>query len=338
MNRRQPIAAMAIAGLAAAAAILGTMSAGSAHAQPAPSQSYPTRAIRMIIPFPTGGTTDIAGRIIAQKLSEKMGVAVVVENKPGAGGTTGTELVAKSPPDGYTIVLGNSGALSIGPSIYPNLGYDAQKDLAPITMIADTTIAFVVHPSVQANSLRELVTLAKSRDARPMTVAIAAVGSIAHLLVEQFKLEAGIKLVNVPYKGGGQALIDLIAGTVDINVDNVPALIGYIKGGKMRAIAVTSAQRSGLLPDVPTVVEQGFPNLVASPWFTMLAPAKTPQPIVERLNRELVAIMQSEDVKQRLANAGANALWSTPEEAGRFIREETARWARVIKESGAKVE
>ena len=195
-----------------------------------------------------------------------------------------------------------------------------------------------MHPSVQANSLRELVALAKARDAKPMSVAIAAVGSIAHLLVEQFKLEAGVKLVNVPYKGGGQALIDLIAGTIDINVDNVPALIGYIKGGKMRAIAVTSAQRSDLLPDVPTVVEQGFPGLVASPWFTMLAPAKTPQPIVDRLNRELVAIMQSDDVKQRLANAGANALWSTPEEAGRFIREETVRWARVIKESGAKVE
>jgi len=302
------------------------------------AQAYPSRAIRMIIPFPTGGTTDIAGRLIGLKLAERLGVPVIVENKPGAGGTTGTELVARAAPDGHTIVLANSGALSIAPSLYPKLGYDPGKDFAPITMIADTTLAFVVHPTIPARSLRELAALAKARDNRPMTVAIAAVGSIAHLMVEQFKLEAGISLANVPYKGGGQALIDLVAGTIDINVDNVPALIGYIKGGRMRAVAVSSTQRSDQLPDVPTVVEEGFPSLVASPWFAMLAPATTPPHIIDRLNRELVAIMQSSDMKQRLANAGANSLWSTPDEAGRFIRDETVRWARVIKESGAKLE
>jgi tripartite-type tricarboxylate transporter receptor subunit TctC len=265
-------------------------------------------------------------------------VPVVIENKPGAGGTTGTELGAKSPPDGYTLVLGNSGALSIGPSIYPNLGYDVARDLAPITMIADTTNLFVVHPSVPAKSLKELVAVAKARADKPMTVAIAAVGSIAHLLVEQLKLEAGIRLVNVPYKGGGQAVIDILAGNIDINVDNIPAQLAYVRSGRLRAIAVSSTQRNDQLPDVPTVVEEGFPSLVSSPWFTMLAPAKTPQPILDRLNRELVAIMQSDDMKQRLNAAGANPLWSTPEEAGRFIREETVRWARVIKESGAKLE
>lgn len=331
MNRRRRLA-LALAALATAAAGLATPHAG------AQAPAYPARAIRLVIPFPTGGTTDIAGRLIAQKLSDRLGVPVVVENKPGAGGTTGTEIVAKSPPDGYTLVLGNSGALSIGPSLYPNLGYDPLRDLAPITMIADTTLAVVVNPAVPAKTLRELAALARTRDGQPMTVAIAAVGSIAHLLVEQFKLEAGIKLVNIPYKGGGQALIDLLAGTVDINFDNVPALIGYIRSGRMRAVAVSSTRRSEQLPDVPTVVEEGFPNLVASPWFTMLAPAKTPAPIIDRLNRELVAIMQSDDMKQRLTSAGANPLWSTPEAAARFIQDETVRWVRVIKESGAKLE
>jgi tripartite-type tricarboxylate transporter receptor subunit TctC len=325
--KRRPFLASLSAGAAVAAA--------PALAQPAP---WPSRAIRMIIPFPTGGTTDIAGRLVAQRLAERLGVPVVVENKPGAGGTTGTELGAKAPPDGYTLVLGNSGALSIGPTIYPNLGYDVARDLAPITMIADTTNLFVVHPSVPAKSLKELVALAKARADKPMTVAIAAVGSIAHLLVEQLKLEAGIKLVGVPYKGGGQAVIDILAGNIDINVDNIPAQLQYVRGGRLRAIAVSSTQRSEQLPDVPTVIEEGYPSLVSSPWFTMLAPAKTPQPILDRLNKELVAIMQSDDMKQRLTAAAANALWSTPDEASRFIAAETARWARVIKESGAKLE
>jgi tripartite-type tricarboxylate transporter receptor subunit TctC len=319
-------------------AVAGAAAAAIAAPSLAQAPPWPGRAIRLIIPFPTGGTTDIAGRLIALKLGERLGVPVVVENKPGAGGTTGTELVAKSPPDGYTIVLGNSGALSIGPSIYPNLGYDVRRDFAPITMIADTTNLFVVHPSVPAKSLKELVAVAKAREDKPMTVAIAAVGSIAHLLVEQLKLEAGIKLVNVPYKGGGQAVIDILAGNIDVNVDNIPAQLGYVRGGRLRAIAVSSTQRNEQLPDVPTVIEEGYPSLVSSPWFTMLAPARTPQPILDRLNRELVAIMQSDDMKQRLTAAGANPLWSTPDEASRFIAAETVRWARVIKESGAKLE
>ena len=318
--------------------VLGAMllvaACGMAHAQ---SAAYPTRAIRMVIPFPTGGTTDIAGRMIAQRLSERLGQPVVVENKPGAGGTAGTEIVAKSAPDGYTIVLGNSGALSVGVTLFPNLGYQTLRDLAPITMIADSTVAMVVHPSVPANNLHELVALAKQRDP-PMTIAIASVGSIHHLLIEQFKLDAKVKLTNIPYKGGGQALIDLIAGTIDINMDNVPALIGYIRAGQMRAVAVASAQRSDVLPQVPTVVEEGYPGLVASPWFAMMAPAKTPRPIIERLNRELVAIMRSDDMKQRLQAAGANPMWSTPEECGTFIAAEIDRWARVIRESGAKIE
>ena len=318
---------------AALVAAMLVTSTQNSEAQPA----YPTKPVRIVVPSSAGGGTDIIARIVAPKLTQSLGQQIIVDDRPGAGTMIGGEIVAKSAPDGYTIVLGNSGALSVGVTLFPNLGYQTLRDLAPITMIADSTVAMVVHPSVPANNLHELVALAKQRDP-PMTIAIASVGSIHHLLIEQFKLDAKVKLTNIPYKGGGQALIDLIAGTIDINMDNVPALIGYIRAGQMRAVAVASAQRSDVLPQVPTVVEEGYPGLVASPWFAMMAPAKTPRPIVERLNRELVAIMRSDDMKQRLQAAGANPMWSTPEECGTFIAAEIDRWARVIRESGAKIE
>lgn len=301
------------------------------------ADTYPTKTVRLVIPFPPGGTTDIIGRMLAQKLSDAFGQAVIVDNKAGAGGLVGTDAVAKSAPDGHTLLLGNSGALATGLSLYPNVPYDVLRDFAPISLISDVTIVLAVNPSLPAKSGAELVAYAKANPGK-LNVALPSIGSMHHLLTEMFKISAGVNIVNVPYKGSAPAIVDLMGGQVDMDFDNLPALLPYIKSGRVKGLAVASAARSEFLPELPTMKEAGLPEIVASPWFAMVAPVGTPRPIVDKVNREVVKIMRSDEMKQRLHSQGANPLWSTPEECGEFIRSEIVRWEKVVKASGARLE
>ena len=312
---------------------LAALFASSAFAQAWPAQ----KPIRIVSAFPAGGTTDILARVIAQRLGETLGTPVVVENRTGAGGTIGTDHVAKSPPDGYTFLLGNSGALASGVSLFPNLTYDPSRDFASVAIVGDVTIALAVNPDVPAKTFQEFVALAKAKPGQ-LGIALASLGSLHHLLIEQMKKEAGINLVNVPYKGSAPAVTDLVAGTVQADLDNLPAMIAFVKAGRARVLVIGDLQRSPVLPDVPTFAEVGMPSLSASPWFALVAPTGTPRPIIDRVNREVVAMMKAPEMREKLAAQGLNARWSTPEEADQLIRSEMVRWARVAKESGAKLE
>jgi tripartite-type tricarboxylate transporter receptor subunit TctC len=302
----------------------------------ASADPYPNGPVKLVIPFPPGGTTDIVGRLLAQRLSQALGVTVYVENKSGAGGLVGTEAVAKAAPDGQTILLSNSGALATGLSLFPSVPYDVMRDFAPVSMISDVTIALAVNPKLPVHSVAELVAYAKEHPSK-LNVALPSVGSMHHLLTETFKSKIGAQIVSVPYKGSAPAIQDLIANNVQMDFDNLPALNPFIRSQQVRAIAVASPTRSQSLPDVPTIKEAGYPDLVASPWFALMVPARTPAPIVARLNTEVVKIMQSEEMKKRLTGLGANALWSTPEECRTFIQQEIVRWAKVVKDAGIKL-
>lgn len=308
-----------------------------ATVQPAwATDSYPTKPVKLVVPFPPGGTTDIVARILAQKLGETFGKSFVVENKAGAGGLVGADYVAKSEADGYTLLLGNSGALATALKLVPSVPYDVMRDFAPISMISDVTVVLAVHPSVPAKTVAELVAYARSRPGK-LNIAIPSIGSMHHLLTEMFKMSAGISAVSVPYKGSAPAVVDLMAGQVQVDFDNLPALATYVESGKVRALAVASTERSDFLPNIPSMKESGFPDIVASPWFAMVAPTGTPRPIIEKLNREIVRIMQSDDMKKRLRDQGANSRWSTPEECRTFIRTEIDRWAEVVRKADLKM-
>jgi len=312
--------------------ILGAV-AITASAQTWPSQ----KPIRIISAFPAGGTTDILARVLGQKLSEALGQAVLVENKAGAGGLIGTDAVAKAAPDGYTFLLGNSGALASGLSLFPSVPYDPTKDLMSVAIVGDVTILLGVNPQVPAKTLRELIDLAKAKPGQ-LSVGIPSAGSIHHLLIEQMKKETGISLINVPYKGSAPAVLDLVGGVVQIDLDNLPAMAQMVKAGRIRGLAVGSPMRSSFLPDVPTFAEAGMPSMMASPWFALVAPAGTPAPIIERMNREVVAILKTADIKEKFEAQGLNPRWSTPAEADELIRVEMVRWAKIVKETGAKAD
>ncbi|MBK7471293.1 MAG: tripartite tricarboxylate transporter substrate binding protein [Betaproteobacteria bacterium] len=317
-----------------ALALILLCAAGSA----ALAQDWPARKpIRIISAFPAGGTTDILARVLAQKLAEPLGQSVVVENKAGAGGIIGTDAVAKAAPDGYTFLLGNSGALASGLSLYPNAPYDPTKDLASIAIVGDVTIVLAVNPQVPAQSLKELLDLARAKPGQ-LSVGIPSVGSIHHLLIEQMMKEAGVKLIKVPYKGSAPAVTDLIGGVIHIDLDNLPAMAQFIKAGRVRGIAVGSPTRPSFMPDVPTFAEAGMPSMMASPWFSLVAPAGTPAAIIERMNREVVAILKSADIREKFEAQGLNPRWSTPAEGDELIRTELTRWAKIVKETGAKLE
>ena len=315
---------MLCAGLAA------LLSAGAASAQ-----AYPTRQVRMILPFPPGGPTDLLGRAVAQKLGEQLGQTVVADNRPGAGGNLGIELAAKSPPDGYTIVLVSS-VIAIAPSLYPKLNYE-QKDLAPISLIAEIRNVLVVHPSVPAKSLKELIQVARANPGK-LSYGSGGVGTTTHLTPELIMNLTGTKMVHIPYKGSGLALIGLIGGQVDVLIMAVPAAAGQVKAGKVRALGVFSTERAPALPDVPTVKELGYENFIVRLWYGILAPAGTPANLIARLNAELTKALTSTDLKERLLTAGIEPLTSTPEEFGKFIQAETPRYAKVIKDANIKAE
>jgi tripartite-type tricarboxylate transporter receptor subunit TctC len=309
----------------------GVLSFGTAFA----ADPYPVRPVRMIVGFAPGGGTDLTARPVAQKLSEVLGQQVIVENRPGAAGNIATEQVARAAPDGYTLLMGTIAALAINPSLYGNLRFDPDTDLAPVIQVVDATNVLALHPSVPASSVKELIALAKERS---LSAGSSGVGATGHLAIELFNLMAGVKLVHVPYKGGGPAMGDLLGGQVQLIFATTASAIPHIKSGRIKGIAVTTAKRSALLPDLPTISEAGLAGFDANNWYGLVVPANTPREIIDRLNAEVTRILAMPDVKTTLFNQGLDAAPGTPEQFGAYIRSERAKWARVIKESGAKAE
>jgi tripartite-type tricarboxylate transporter receptor subunit TctC len=301
------------------------------------AQPYPTKPIRLVVPFPAGGTTDVLARAAAQKLTETLGQAVIVDNRPGAGGNIGAELVAKSPPDGYTLLMGTVGTHAINPSLYPKMPYDHVRDFVPVILVAGVPNVLVINPALPVNSMQELIAYAKANPGK-LNFASSGNGTSIHLSGELFKTMAGVQITHVPYKGSAPALQDLVGGQVQLMFDNLPSALALIKGGRLKALAVTSKERAPALPDVPTMAESGLPGFEASSWFGLLAPAGTPQPVVAKLNAEIAKWLASPEAKEKLLAQGANAAGGTPEDFARHIAAETAKWQKVVKESGAKVD
>ena len=299
--------------------------------------TYPSKPVRFIVPYVPGGAADIVGRAVAQRFSERFGVPVIVDNRAGAGGNLGTELAAKSTPDGHTILMGNVGPLSISVSLYKKLPYNPLTDLAPVSLMVIYPNVLVVHPGVAAKSVSELVTLAKARP-KQLAFASAGTGSSTHLAAELLKSMAGIDMVHIPYKGGGQAVVDVMAGQVQLYFSSMLGALPHVKSGKLRALGVTSAKRSRATPDLPTIAESGFPGYEAVNWLGLLAPARTPAAIIARLNGEIVKIFSQPDVEERLAAQGGEAQTNTPAQFAEHIQSEIRKWSRVIKVSGMQSE
>jgi tripartite-type tricarboxylate transporter receptor subunit TctC len=300
------------------------------------AQGYPTRPVRLIIPFPPGGSNDIVGRMIAAQLGERLGQTMVVDNRGGAGGTIGTELAAKAPADGYTLLL-ISTAYAFNTSIYKKLPYDPVRSFTPVALLGSGPGVLVVNPALPVNSVRDLIALARERPGK-LNNASAGIGSFQHLASELFRIQANIEWLHVPYKGGGPAMMDLIAGQADASVGSLIQMLPHIRSGKLKALGTTGAKRSPVLPDVPTVAEAGVPGYEATNWWGFLAPTGTPPAIVERLHQEVAAVQASAETKRRFDTEGAEALQMSPADFGAFIAAETTKWARVVKEAGITAE
>ncbi len=298
---------------------------------------YPNKPIRLIIGFPPGGSTDIVGRIVAQKLGERLGQTIVVENRAGAGGTIGAELAAKAAPDGYTLTIGTTSTHAVAAGAYSKLPYDPVKGFMPISLVAVTPYLLVVNPKVPANNLAELVALAKSQPGK-LNYASAGNGSTTHLAMEMLNDVAGIKVVHVPYKGNAQADLAILSNEVQVLFGSMPALLQNAKADKVRPLAVGSAKRSVALPNVPTVAESGYPGFEAALWLGVLAPAGTPKPIIERLNKELVSIVATPDFKVLMEKNGAEPISNSPDQFGSMIRAEVERYSKVVKNIGLKLD
>lgn len=304
---------------------------------PASAQSYPTKPIRLVIPFPAGGATDIVTRAIAVKLADGLAQPVVVDNKPGAGGAIGSDLVARAAPDGYTILLTTTSTHSVGPALNPRLPYNVERDFMPVTHVADATNVLLVSQAVPAKSVRELVALAKEKPGG-LAFGSSGTGTIVHLSGELFKSLAGVDLLHVPYKGTQLAIPDVISGQVALIFDNIASALPHVRSGKVRALAVTSAKRSSLLPDLPTMIEAGVPGYVSDTYFGVFAPTGTSREIVARLNQELNRVIRQPDLRERFANQGIEPVGGTPEQFAQVIRSETAKWGKVIRDANVKVE
>jgi len=301
------------------------------------SQSYPAKPIRLMVPFPPGGSTDIVARIVAQKLGAQLGQSLVIENRGGAGGTLGTAVVAKAAPDGYLLTVGSTSTHVVAPSVYQKLEYDPVKDFAPIGLMAVSPYLLVVNPGVQARSLKELVALLQSQPGK-MNYASAGVGSTTHLAMEMLKGASRTYALHIPYNGNGPAGTAVVAGQVEILFGSLPALLPHVKSGRVRAIAVGTPRRSPSLPEVPTVAESGYAGFDASLWLAILAPAGTPATIVERLNRELNSAVNSKETSEALDKAGAEPLTGTPAQLAAMIRDGVGKYAKVVKDAGVKPE
>jgi tripartite-type tricarboxylate transporter receptor subunit TctC len=304
----------------------------------ASAQNYPNRPIRLIVPYPPGSSTnDILGRALAVRLAAELKQQVVVDNRSGASGNMGSELVAKSTPDGYTLLIGVAGPLAVGPSVYSNLGYDPIKDLAPIAMYATVPYIFVVNPAVPATNVRELIALAKAKPGQ-MNFASSGNGGSPHLCGELFKAMAGIDIVHIPYKGAGIAMIDVLGGQVPMICTGATALAAHIKAGRLRPIGVATLKRSALMPDLPTISEQGLTGFEVDSWSALLAPAKTPEPIIRLLYETVAKIVKTDDMKDFLASVGAEPRLMDPREFGAYLKMDTAKWAKVVKAAKLKID
>ena len=301
------------------------------------AQAYPAKPIRMIVPFPPGGGTDIAARTITNKLSEDVKWTFVVENKPGAGGNLGVEQAVKSAADGYTLVIGQTSNLAINSALHAKLPYDPLRDLIPVALIVSAPVVFVVAASSRYTSLGDLLAAAKT-DPGGVTFASPGNGTVSHLAGELLQRAAGVRLTHVPYKGASQALTDTLGGQVQSFMSSVPSALSQIRAGRLRAIAVSSATRARELPEVPTIAEAGYKGFEASTWYGLLAPARTPAPVIARLNAEVNRALKTPEVRERLAAEGGEALGGSPEQFASFLKAEHAKWGRVVKESGAKAE
>jgi tripartite-type tricarboxylate transporter receptor subunit TctC len=305
---------------------------GGAEAQP-----YPSRPIRFIVPFAPGGGTDLVARMIAQRLPESLGQAVVVDNRGGAGGVIGAELAARAPADGYTLLLGSPGPLTINPNLGAKLPYDSLRDFAPVTLATISPFVLVLHPSVPAGSVKDLIALAKAKPGQ-LNYGSSGNGAVNHFSAEQFKALAGVSLVHVPYKGSGPAVIDLVAGRLHLTFENLPTVLPHVRSGKLKMLAVGTRSRSAFVPEYPTIAEAGVPGYESSTAFGVLLPAKAPAAIVARLNRETVKILQTPELKERLSTQGLEAVGSTPEQYAAHLKEELARYGRIAKAAGIKIE
>ncbi len=303
-------------------------------AQYAFAQTYPNRTIRLVVPSSPGGGTDIIGRIVAHKLTELLGQQVVVDNRAGAGTIIGNEAVAKAAPDGYTLLMGLS-TLAINPSMYAKLPYDALRDFAPVSQAVSSPNILTVHPSVPAKTVREFVALARARPGS-LTFGSAGMGTSPHLSGELLKTLAKIDIVHVPYKGSGMSIISQLAGEIAANFPSVPTAMPYIKANRLRGLGVTTVKRTAALPDVPSIAEAGVPGYEATQWFGVLAPAGTPRAIVDRLHQEMMRVLRSADVKERIVAEGMEIVAGTPEEFAAYIKSETGKWSKVIKSAGIK--
>ena len=304
----------------------------SAFAQSNEAKNYPERPVRLVVPWPAGGGTDIFARAIGEKLQQSLGQPFLVENRPGASGNIGASAVAKSTPDGYTIMIGTI-TLATNPALYKSLDFDATKDLATVTLIAGVPHMLVVHPSVPANNVKELIALAKQKPGK-LSYSSAGVGSPFQIAAELFKESAGVDIFHIPYKGGAPAIADVIGHHVDMTFANLVAVLPQAKADQVRALAVTGAKRSIAAPDVPTMAEAGLPGYEFTSWFGVLVPVKTPHAIVEKLNAEIVKALRSPEISARLSAEGAELIASTPEAFGQFLASETAKWSKVIRAAG----
>jgi len=300
-------------------------------------QPYPNKPIRLVVPFPAGESVDVLARIIVQHWQTDLGQQILVDNRGGAGGTIGTEIVAKAAPDGYTISYGNLGPLSIGPNLYKKLGYDLFRDLAPVSQATNLPMVLFASLTLQANSMAELVAYAKSHPGE-LNFGSTGIGSGIHLMTEMFKMTAGVDVVHVPYKGVSQALPEMIAGRLQLTFNSIPSFLQHVKAGRLKALVITASQRSPLLPEVPACTEVGFPGLDVPVWHAVVAPAGTPQEAVRKLHQTLARTLALREVREQLVARGAEPVGSSPEEFGKFLRVESDRWAGVIKHANVKVE
>src|SRR4051812_7919724 len=301
------------------------------------SAAYPERSIRIIVPYAPGGNIDITARTIAPGMSEALGQQVVIDNRGGAGGTLGTDIGAKAAPDGYTLTLGSTGTLSTAPPLYPRLGYDPVKDFAFTSLVNNVPLVLEEHPSIPAKTVKEFIALAKSRPGK-ITMGSSGAGTTNHLSGELFQSATGTRFIHIPYKGSGPGLIDLMGGQIDIFFDQLSASIGYIQAGRLRALAVTTIKRASAMPELPTIAESGIPGFDASTWTAIIMPAATQQDVVAKVQAALIKSLKMKSTRDAFVRLGAETLESTPEETARFVKEDLAKWTRVVREAGIKLE
>ncbi|MFM8589323.1 MAG: Bug family tripartite tricarboxylate transporter substrate binding protein [Limnohabitans sp.] len=320
-------------GLQTLLALSLSLATGAAFAQAA----YPNKPIRLVVPFATGGVTDTSGRLIAEHLSRRLGQQIIVDNKPGASGNIGTQMVATAEPDGYTLLLGFDGTLVINPHVFPKVGFDTLKDFAPVGKIGDAILILVSHPAVPAKTLKEVIALSKTQSGG-LSYGTSGTGGTPHIAGDLLKQRTGANLTHIPYKGGGQAMTDLLGGTIPLVYTAVAGAVSHVKAGKLHAVAVSSAQRAPSLPEVPTFIEAGVADFDINSWVGLLAPAKTPRAIVDRLNTELNAVLNDPGVRERLVTLGITASPGGPERFGRDMARDLSRYAGVVKSANIKAE